>query len=49
MSQRSIVRATFTVERAFPHSPARVFKAFSDREAKDRWFKAPDGYQGRKR
>ena len=45
MSQRSIVRATFTVERVYPHSPARVFKAFSDQQAKDKWFKGPDGYQ----
>ena len=45
MTDRSIVRSTFTVARTYPHSAAHVFKAFSDQKAKDKWFKGPDGYQ----
>ncbi|MFP2924497.1 SRPBCC family protein [Pyxidicoccus sp. 3LG] len=38
MKQRSVTHATFTIERTYPASPARVFKAFADKEAKARWF-----------
>jgi len=44
MTQRSVVHATFTVERSYAHPPARVFKAFADEQAKARWFAGPDGY-----
>lgn len=43
-SQRSVVHATFRLERQYPASPARVFRALSDREAKDRWFGGGAGY-----
>jgi uncharacterized protein YndB with AHSA1/START domain len=45
MTQRSTVHATFTLRRTYPHSPARVFAAFADEQAKAKWFAGPDGYQ----
>ena len=38
MTQRSAVHGSFVIERTYPASPARVFKAFADEEAKARWF-----------
>ncbi|MDG0794850.1 SRPBCC family protein [Cohnella ginsengisoli] len=38
MEQRSAHHATFTVERTYPATPERVYKAWSDAEAKARWF-----------
>ena len=35
---RSVVHATFRLERTYDASPAQVFRALSDREAKARWF-----------
>jgi uncharacterized protein YndB with AHSA1/START domain len=41
VSQRSVVHSTFVVERFYPAAPARVFFAFSNPEAKRRWFVDP--------
>jgi uncharacterized protein YndB with AHSA1/START domain len=38
MTERSVVHATFVINRVYDASPARVFKAFSSSEARDRWF-----------
>jgi len=38
MTERPVTHATFHIERTLAASPARVFKAFADREAKDQWF-----------
>jgi uncharacterized protein YndB with AHSA1/START domain len=38
MSERSVEHATFSVERTYDVSPDRVFAAWSDREAKARWW-----------
>jgi uncharacterized protein YndB with AHSA1/START domain len=38
MSERSVEHATFVIERTYDASPDRVFAAWSDREAKARWF-----------
>jgi uncharacterized protein YndB with AHSA1/START domain len=38
MSERSVEHATFVVERTYDASPDRVFAAWSDPEAKARWF-----------
>ncbi len=42
MTPRSIAHATFTIRRAFPVAPSRVFHAFADPKAKAAWFGAPD-------
>jgi uncharacterized protein YndB with AHSA1/START domain len=43
MSERSVEHGSFVVERVYDASPDRVFAAWSDPEAKARWF---DGSQG---
>jgi len=42
--QRSAVHATFAIDRDYPASPARVFKAFADPKAKAQWFGGPEGW-----
>jgi uncharacterized protein YndB with AHSA1/START domain len=42
MSKRSVHHATFTIERVYAASPARVFAAWSDPKLKPRWFHGPD-------
>jgi uncharacterized protein YndB with AHSA1/START domain len=37
MTARSVIHDTFTIERAYPAEPARVFAAFSSAEAKEAW------------
>lgn len=39
------VHATFSVERAYPASPARVFAAFASQASKRRWFAEGEGWQ----
>lgn len=36
------IHDTFTIERAYPVPPARVFAAFADKELKRRWFVIPE-------
>lgn len=38
MRERSVDHATFVVERSYDAAPERVFAAWSDAEAKARWF-----------
>lgn len=45
MTERSVTHATFTVERTYPASPERVFAAWSDPQAKARWFVGPDEWE----
>ena len=42
MTERSVTHATFTIERTYDASPARVFNAFADPRAKARWFAGPE-------
>ncbi|WP_374625323.1 SRPBCC family protein [Pandoraea sp.] len=42
-THRSVVHSTFRIERQYPASPARVFRALTDQAAKDRWFARSDG------
>lgn len=41
MSKRKVVHDSFTIERVYPASPARVFKAWANAESKARWFIGP--------
>jgi uncharacterized protein YndB with AHSA1/START domain len=43
MSERSIEHAAFVVERVYDASPDRVFAAWSDLQAKARWFHDSEG------
>ena len=38
---RSVIHATFSVERTYDAAPARVFAALSTKEAKGKWFNGP--------
>lgn len=42
MTTRSTEHGTFTITRTYPVPPERVFDAWSSRDAKARWFGAPD-------
>ena len=37
MTDRNTKHATFTIERVYPAAPARVFAAWSNKEAKTAW------------
>jgi uncharacterized protein YndB with AHSA1/START domain len=43
MSERSIEHGAFVVERVYDASPDRVFAAWSDPQAKARWFDGSEG------
>jgi uncharacterized protein YndB with AHSA1/START domain len=43
-SPRSVVHATFCIERTYPASAAQVFKALTDPAAKAKWFAGGEGY-----
>lgn len=38
------VHASFSIERDYPHPPAKVFAAFSDLNTKRRWFAEGEGF-----
>jgi uncharacterized protein YndB with AHSA1/START domain len=41
MSNRSATHSTFVIERTYEASPARVFAAWADKDAKGQWFGPP--------
>jgi activator of Hsp90 ATPase-like protein len=45
MPERSVVHATFTIERSYPVTPAKVFKAWADASAKRRWFACHEDWE----
>lgn len=45
MVSRSVAHATFVIERTYDASPTRVFQAFADPAAHDRWFVKNDGWE----
>ena len=44
IESRPAVHSTFRIEREFAATPARVFRAFADMEAKRRWFVEGEGW-----
>jgi uncharacterized protein YndB with AHSA1/START domain len=49
MSGRKTAHATFTIERVYPATPARVFRAWSDPAAKAQWFVGPKRWTQKRR
>jgi uncharacterized protein YndB with AHSA1/START domain len=43
MATPPVLHRTLTIERQYPHSPARVFRAFADPKQKLRWFAGGEG------
>jgi uncharacterized protein YndB with AHSA1/START domain len=43
MTERPIAHGSFTLERRYPASPAKVFAAFADPQLKGKWYGNPDG------
>jgi uncharacterized protein YndB with AHSA1/START domain len=48
MTERSVAHATFTIERTYEATPARVFAAWADPAVKARWFGPPEDWVGRR-
>ena len=44
MSDRSVTHNTFTLERTYDAPVARVYAAFADWDAKQKWFASPEGW-----
>jgi uncharacterized protein YndB with AHSA1/START domain len=44
-NQNPVVHSTFSIERTYPSSPARVFAAFSNQQTKRRWFVEGEGWE----
>jgi len=44
-NEESVVHSTFSVERTYPSSPARVFAAFANQATKRRWFVEGEGWE----
>ncbi|MBX3286622.1 MAG: SRPBCC family protein [Actinobacteria bacterium] len=44
MTDRSILHASFTVERTYPFPPATVFRAWADEGQKAAWFHGPPDF-----
>ena len=49
MTERTATHSTFVLERVYPAAPARVFNAFADTKAKDKWFGGPAEWTAEKR
>jgi uncharacterized protein YndB with AHSA1/START domain len=44
-ANQSVVHSTFSVERTYPSSPARVFAAFSNQATRRRWLVEGEGWE----
>ena len=44
MTSRSVVHASFVITRVYDAPVARVFQAFADEKAKDKWFSGPGSW-----
>lgn len=44
MTDQTVTHATFTLERVYDASPERVFHAFTDHDARQRWFFKSDSW-----
>ncbi|QDZ09560.1 SRPBCC family protein [Devosia ginsengisoli] len=44
MTQRTVTHASFTLERRYKATPARVYRALSDPATKQKWFTPPEAW-----
>lgn len=44
-TEGTVVHASFSLERVYDATPAKVFHALTDKDAKARWFSGGDGYE----
>ncbi|MCC7250651.1 SRPBCC family protein [Hyphomicrobium sp.] len=44
MTERSVIHATFSIERTYDAAPSKVFRAYADRAIKRRWFVEGEGW-----
>ena len=44
MTERTVVRSKFVIERKYPTTPQRVFEAFADKAKKRRWCVEGEGF-----
>jgi uncharacterized protein YndB with AHSA1/START domain len=49
MTAPKAIHGSFTIDRVYDATPARVFKAFADPKSKARWFVGPNGWTEVKR
>ena len=49
MAERSVAHDSFTIERTYDAAPDRVFRAWSDADAKAQWFHGPRQWTARER
>jgi uncharacterized protein YndB with AHSA1/START domain len=45
MTDRTISHGSFTIDRLLPAEPSRVFRAWSDRDQKSKWFPVGDVFE----
>ncbi|HEY1722293.1 MAG TPA: SRPBCC family protein [Magnetospirillaceae bacterium] len=45
MTERKTHHATFSIEKTYAAPVARVFQAFADQKAKEKWFAGPDEWE----
>ncbi|MBD2870372.1 SRPBCC family protein [Paenibacillus arenilitoris] len=47
MTERFVKHATFVVERTYAATPAKVYQAWADQAAKEKWFSKPEIFEFR--
>lgn len=43
--QHPVIHSSFTIERRYPHPPAKVFRALTEQPHRRRWFVEGDGFE----
>ena len=45
IDEHAVIHSTFTIEKTYPHPPARVFFGLTDKEMKRRWLIEGEGFE----